>query len=227
MKSNALDFLNDCDWVAISANLIIDSINEALDQKGCCSIMLTGGRSAEKVYRHLAQLPSFKLLSNIDFYFGDERCVASNHQESNYMLAHQTLFANGLPPNSNVYRMEADSYDIEAASQRYDEVLPGEIDVLLLSVGEDGHIASLFPNSDALFETKRRVLPVKVSKFPFSRLTVTPPVLINAKKVFVLAIGQKKRLIHEAAMRSSTNVMTIPACLVLNHIWIFGEHSCA
>ncbi len=226
MKSDKLNFLNGYDWVSVSANVIMDAINEALNQQGRCSIMLTGGRSAEKLYKHLAQLPSYKHLSNINFYFGDERCVPSNHQESNYMLAHQTLFANGLPPNSNVYRMEADSSDIEAASQRYDEMLPGEIDVLLLSVGEDGHIASLFPNSGALFETKRRVLPVKVSKFPFSRLTVTPPVLINAKKVFVLAIGQKKRLIHEAAMRSSTNVMTIPACLVLNDIWIFGDHLC-
>lgn len=227
MIANSHELQKGSNWAAASANMIMEAVKETLGQQGFCSVMLTGGRSAEKVYRHWAQLPAFKGMSDVSFYFGDERCVPCDHQESNYRLAQQTLFAAGLPANANIYRMEADSSDLDAASQRYAEALPEEIDVLLLSVGEDGHIASLFPNSDALKETKRRVLPVYGSKPPFSRLTVAPSVLQNAKKVFVLAIGEQKRLVYEAAMCSADDFAAIPACLVLNHIWIFGEHSCA
>ena len=77
--------------------------------------------------------------------FGDERCVPPDHDESNYGMAMQTLFSHGVPIECSVFRMEADAIDIEAAEQRYADLLPDSIDVILLGVGEDGHIASLFP----------------------------------------------------------------------------------
>ena len=81
----------------------------------------------------------------MSFYFGDERCVPPDHDESNYGMEMQTLFSHGVPIECSVFRMEADAIDIEAAAQRYADLLPDSIDVILLGVGEDGHIASLFP----------------------------------------------------------------------------------
>ena len=68
--------------------------------------------------------------------FGDERCVPPDHDESNYGMAMQTLFSHGVPIECSVFRMEADAIDIEAAEQRYADLLPDSIDVILLGVGE-------------------------------------------------------------------------------------------
>jgi 6-phosphogluconolactonase/glucosamine-6-phosphate isomerase/deaminase len=114
-------------------------------------------------------------------FFGDERCVLPDNAESNYGIAMQTLFLHGVPVRCAVFRMGADAADREAAAQRYADLLPDSIDVLLLGVGEEGHIASLFPNSASLQERKRRVIPITGPKPPFERLTITPPVIAQAK----------------------------------------------
>ena len=92
-------------------------------------------------------------MTGVSFYFGDERCVTPDHAESNYGMAMKTLFPQSVPTGCAVFRMEADTADQEAATQRYAYLLPDLIDVLLLGVGEDGHIASLFPNNAALKES--------------------------------------------------------------------------
>jgi 6-phosphogluconolactonase len=138
------------DWSMKAAGLIQNSINNVLAKQGKCSVMLTGGRSAARLYRAWSNLPAFQQMTGVSFYFGDERCVLPDHAESNYGMAMQTLFPRGVPVGCTVFRMEADDTDIEMAAQRYADILPDSIDILLLGVGEDGHIASLFPNSAAL-----------------------------------------------------------------------------
>ena len=129
--------------------MISDNINSFLDEQEECSVMLTGGRSAARLYKAWRDLPAFQQMIGVSFYFGDERCVPPDHAESNYGMAMQILFPNGVPTGCAVFRMEADATDQEAAALRYADLLPDLIDVLLLGVGEDGHIASSFPNNVA------------------------------------------------------------------------------
>lgn len=199
------------------------AIERALLERGACDVMLTGGRSAERLYRAWAVLPDFGKLRGVRFYFGDERCAPPDHPESNYGMAMSTLFAAGVPENASIYRMEADSIDVEIAADRYAALLPEAIDVLLLGMGDDGHIASLFPHGVLLHETRSRVMPVTGPKSPFRRLTITPPVIQNAREVFVLALGEQKRAVYEEALRDPANIDVIPARLVLNRTWIFGD----
>ncbi len=138
------------DWPMKAAGLISDNINSFLDEQGKCSVMLTGGRSAAQLYMVWRDLPAFQQMTGVNFYFGDERCVPPDHSESNYRMVMQTLFPNGVPTGCAVFRMEADATDQEEAALRYADLLPDLIDVLLFSVGEDGHIVSLFPNNTAL-----------------------------------------------------------------------------
>jgi 6-phosphogluconolactonase len=159
----------------------------------------------------------------VQFYFGDERCVPPDHHASNYGMAMGTLFPNGMPKGVQSHRMEADGADVEAAANRYAALLPETIDVLLLSVGEDGHIASLFPHGAALRETVRRVVPVTGPKPPFQRLTITSPVIQSARHVFVMALGEQKRAVYEEALRDPEDIDSIPARLVLNRTWIFDD----
>ena len=201
----------------------MSAIERALLERGACDVMLTGGRSVERLYRAWAVLPDFRKLRGVRFYFGDERCAPPDHPESNYGMAMSTLFATGASENIAIHRMEADSMDVEIAADHYAALLPESIDVLLLSMGDDGHIASLFPQSALLHETHRRVMPVTGPKPPFQRLTITPPVIQNAREVFVLALGEQKRAVYEEALRDPADIDGIPARLVLNRTWIFGD----
>lgn len=216
---NAID-----EWQTFILKSIQAEVESSIARDGVCHIMLTGGKSAARLYRAWSAMRGFREhLGGMRFYFGDERCVPPSHPESNYRLAMDTLFTNDAAENPYIYRMEADGSDSDAAADRYAAILPPSIDVLLLSMADDGHIASLFPYNPALHEFSRLVIPVMGSKPPFQRLTITPKVLQSARKVFVMAIGEQKRAVYEEALRAPQNIDAIPARLVLDRTWIFGK----
>lgn len=131
-----------------------------------------------------------------------------------------SLFPLGLPPGCTLFRMEAEDPDREAACFRYESRLPGKIDVLLLGVGEDGHIASLFPGSEALDERVRSVVPVVGAKEPRERLTVTPSVIARASAVFVLATGETKADVRKRVLAGVEDFHLLPASLVSKATWL-------
>ena len=201
-------------------NEISNHIQHAVSTYGVCNLMLTGGRSAHVLYKEWAK--SFHgLPKSIRIYFSDERAVPADHPESNFHLATSTLFPFGMPEFLIVNRLAADAKNIDIATKNYDSILPDRIDILLLSMGEDGHIASMFPGSPALLETERKVMPIIGPKAPFQRLTITPLVIQAAKRVYVLAIGEEKRRKYEEALLEPEDISSIPARLVLDRTWIF------
>jgi 6-phosphogluconolactonase len=210
-------------WITTVTTMIMAAVEQTIQTCGSCSVMLTGGRSATRLYEAWEALPEFNQMRGVCFYFGDERCVPPDHPESNYALAMRTLFRRGVPPTCQVINMAADLSDREAIAAAYATELPDKLDLLLLSMGEDGHIASLYPHSKALLETCRRVVPVSAPKPPPARLTITPPVIAMAAQVFVLALGKQKRALYEEALRNPSDINTIPARLVLDRTWVFGE----
>lgn len=208
------------EWAAQSAALVQHAVQAAGHRQAGVTVMLTGGRSAEQMYEAWNKLPEFHDLSTVRFFFGDERCVPPGDPDSNYGLAMRSLFARGGPPSCLVHRMEAEDPDREAACFRYERCLPGKIDVLLLGVGEDGHIASLFPGSWALDERVRSVVPVVGAKEPRERLTVTPSVIEGATRVFVLANGEAKAAVLKRVSAGTEDFHLLPACLVSKATWL-------
>jgi 6-phosphogluconolactonase len=191
-----------------------------LSERGHCSVMLTGGRSAERLYAAWSEVVAFQVLVGVDFYFGDERCVAPDNVESNYGLAMNTLFCRGVPKGCKVFRMEADDADRELAARRYANLLPRHMDILLLGVGDDGHVASLFPHGPAVKENGRSVMPVVGPKAPHERLTITPPAISGAKRIFVLATGGAKARVLAEALRDTEDVESLPVRLALRGTWL-------
>ena len=120
--------------------------------------------------------------------------------------------------------MEAESDDLEAAAGRYATVLPELIDISLISVGDDGHIASLFPFSAALNETKRRVLPIFGPKQPNQRLTITPPVILQSHSTVVFATGTTKAAVLVEALRSPNNIDALPVLLTIGGTWLLDSN---
>lgn len=210
-------------WPKLAASHIQDCINTILREQSRCSVMLTGGRSAERLYREWSEHPAFQLLQGVTFYFGDERCVPPDHSDSNYGMVMQTLFQRGVPAGCSVFRMEADNPDHGAGALAYGAALPKAIDVMLFGVGEDGHIASLFPGSTALQETDRRVVPITSPKPPHHRLTITPAVITQARYLFVLATGPVKAAVLCDALKTPNDFATLPARLVLNATWLLDN----
>lgn len=208
-------------WAKSAAVQVMRAIDRTCQAHGTCSVMLTGGRSAAQLYEAWGTLPEFGQLRNVRFYFGDERCVPPDHPESNFGLAMRTLFQRGVPQDCTVTRMAAEQADHDAAAAAYAQQLPARLDVLLLSVGDDGHIASLFPHSPALLETRKRVVPVRAPKPPPERLTVTPPVIAQAHHVFVMALGPAKAAVFQQAQAKPQDMAVLPARLVLNAAWLF------
>lgn len=213
-------YLSATNWAQECAELLVSVIAQHIQNSGRCSVMLTGGRSAAALYNAWGNHTGFRNARGVDYYFGDERCVLSEDAESNFGMAMRILFKEGVPQGCALHRMEGENLDVVGAADRYSASLPLRIDVLLLSIGEDGHIASLFPHSSALHEQHKKVAPTIGSKWPYARLTITPSVIQNAKEVFVLCIGSAKQQLLDKLLLDPSDYTTMPARLAISGEWI-------
>lgn len=206
------------EWSKQACELILAEIRSLSLRGPRISVMLTGGRSARALYAAWAGSPAFLATGNVDYYLGDERCVPASHGESNSGMVMRDLFGRGMPPGSRFFPMAADG-DKERLAQDYEKILPARLDVLLLSVGEDGHVASLFPGGAALKEKNRRVVPVSGPKAPHDRLTITPSVIRSARTVFLLAQGEQKAKLLGSVLAGG-EAGSLPVALAMDATWL-------
>jgi len=154
------------------------------------SIVLTGGSSVGHAYEHAASLePDW---SKAAVWWGDERCVPPDDERSNYLLAKRTLLDH-LADEPDVHRIRGELQPADAAGA-YEKAIDGaELDFLLLGLGPDAHIASLFPGSPQLEEDERLVTSGPAGLEPFvDRITLTLPALLSAKRIVFLVTGADK-----------------------------------
>ncbi len=204
------------------ANLIkgADSSNREV------AVALAGGATPAPVYRQLARDDTIPW-HRVAVYFGDERCVPPDDPASNYHMAMETLIEPAAIASHRVHRIEAESDDREAAADAYARVFPERLDVLILGIGEDGHTASLFPESGALRESNRKVVAVQGPKVPHERITITPVVIEMAANVVVLATGSVKASAVARALDGSDDVYHCPARLARNSVWVLDRDAAA
>jgi 6-phosphogluconolactonase len=174
------------------------------------------------------------------FFFGDERHVPPDHQDSNYRMAEDSLFCKVPVTRDHLFRVPAENPDAAQAAENYERTLreffrlqAGEFprfDLILLGLGPDGHTASLFPNTAALRETRRLVVANWVEKFQTHRITFTIPVLNNAAAVMFMVSGEEKRPAVEAVLQTNAAPEQFPAKLVRpgsgELIWLIDEDAC-
>lgn len=213
------------DWAFQSAILLQSAIQAVLRNKNKCSVVLTGGRTAARLYEAWAQIFEHQSISGTHFYFGDERCVPFDHIDSNYNMAMKTLFRYGLPSGCSIARIEVENPDSGLAAKLYEKILPGEVDILLIAAGEDGHIASLFPGDSLLKGSDRGVASVVGLCEPFHRITITPKIIHHAKQIFLLATGEKKGAMLGRSLHLPLDVYLLPIQLACRGIWLLDNEA--
>lgn len=189
-------------WVQLS--------DAAIAARGRFHVALSGGSTPRALYRRLAQ-PEFArriAWERAHIYFGDERAVPPDHPDSNYLMAKEALLEHVPIPPAQIYRIEGERADIQEAATKYSQLLASRLplsaqgvvqfDLLLLGLGVDGHIASLFPGTAVLHERARFVEAVYVDKLEAWRVTVTLPVIDHARQVMMLVSGESKApILHD------------------------------
>lgn len=166
---------------------------------GRFSLALAGGSTPRRTYELLAAAPRREEVpwARVEVFFGDERCVPPDSPDSNYGMARRALLDLVPVPASSVHRIRGEEPDPEGAAAAYEEELrsalgAGGLDLALLGMGPDGHVASLFPGSDALAETRRLARAVVAPASPARRITLTLPALAASGAVIFLVAGAEK-----------------------------------
>jgi len=189
---------------ARGAELFLAAAREALAARGRFSVALSGGASPIPLFRHLAENASSSGIdwSAVHVFWVDERAVPPDHTESNFRLADELLLSKLPTPGAVVHRIAgemapdeaAHCYEADLSASFPDEEIP-VFDLLVLGVGNDGHTSSLFPGMDLDDSSGRKAVDVYVEKLRSHRVTLTLPVLTNARHLVFLVTGDAKAAI--------------------------------
>ena len=178
-----------------AAELFITLAQRAAQEEGTrFSVALSGGATPRSLYALLAtpQYADQVPWERVHVFWGDERHVPPDDDESDYRMAYEALLSKVPIPAENVHRVRAELPDAAEAAREYADDLRGfftlqpdewpRFDLVLLGMGPDGHTASLFPGTDAVHETARLVAAPSVNKYNTYRITLTPPVLDEIRR---------------------------------------------
>jgi 6-phosphogluconolactonase len=196
------------------AAIVAADAEAAIAGRGFFAIALSGGSVASSFFPRLALAPVD--WSRALVFWADERAVPPADPESNYGAARGLLLEPAAIPPQRIHRMEGDAPDLARAAVAYGEAMEGllgtppRLDLVVLGVGPDGHVASLFPGHPLLLETQRTAMPVEdAPKPPPRRLTLTLPVLTAAAGVVIAAMGSAKADMIGAALEDPDSPLPV------------------
>lgn len=238
----------------LAAERVTELIVQAVDTRGHAFVALAGGNTPRRLYLNLAdpQQPWRDRIpwSQVHLFWGDERHVPPDHRDSNYGMAKASIIDNVPIPADHVHRIHAELPDAREAALAYERTLASAVsgfsrttqfDLMLLGLGEDAHIASIFPGSELLADagptadvgrplTRRRVAAVWAPPLGVWRITLTPEVILDSERILVLVAGSKKATAVRAALEEPLDVRTWPAQLLRvagDRVEWFGDRAAA
>lgn len=208
MKSQPIYSFDDRRFVALPGNKeesvqfaakhLVDTAKEAIEKRGECYLALSGGSTPKAIYQVLARDFANQLdWSKVWIFWSDERSVPATHPDSNYKMAMENGIGDLPIPGKQILRMVAEE-NIEANAAAYEQLIREvvddlEFDLIMLGMGDDGHTASLFPNSPALAVEDRLVTPNFVEKKDTYRMTFTFSLINRARHKVLYVIGDNKK----------------------------------
>ncbi|GGQ51204.1 6-phosphogluconolactonase [Couchioplanes azureus] len=237
MSETVVVVVPDADILAsVVAARLVTAIVDAQAVRGRADVVLTGGRVAAKVLRAVGDLPAAAAVdwSRVDLWWGDERFLPSGDPDRNETQAREALLDSLPLVPERVHAMPPadgpDGDDAAAAAARYAHDLAAggaTFDVLMLGVGEDGHVASLFPgHPDATAEGT--VTAVHDSpKPPPTRISLTMPAIRSAAEVWLVAAGPDKAAAVGAALSGDASLPAARATGAAKTVWLLDTAAAA
>ena len=222
-----------------AADYIMEAADAAMSTRGHFTIALSGGMTPKALYELMATDEYIRYIdwSFVRVFWSDERSVPPDHYDSNYRMAKEAMLEYVRIPVGNIYRIHGE-LEPQAAADEYEKTLRSyflhgihpvserqpRFDLVLLGIGEDGHTASLFPNTDALNEESRWVMANYVEQLDTWRVTLTPAALNAAVNVLFLVTGENKADAVAQILEGEYQPHEFPAQLVQpeegNVMWI-------
>jgi len=216
MKAEKRVMVDAASLIIAATEQFITAARSAIAKRGVFYVALAGGSTPKGLYQMLAAMPYSSKIdwSRVHLFFGDERCVLPSHNDSNYKMVSEAMIDMLPIPETNVHRMPTELSDASEVAKRYAEtmtkVMKAEpFDLVLLGLGPDGHIASLFPDTPALAVTDSLTTELYVEKFASWRVTMTYPVINAARQVIVFIAGEAKSAIVSDVMTGAIEGLPI------------------
>jgi 6-phosphogluconolactonase len=220
-------------FVAEAAGLILEQARKSIAERAEFRIALSGGNTPAPIYARVAVEAHDFAWKSVRFTFGDERCVPPDDPESNFRMARENLFVPAAVPGKSIMRMRGE-IDPQIAAQDYQRQLDAiatsrsepiyQHDLILLGLGDDGHTASLFPETAALDEMERRVVANFVPKLNAWRLTFTFPLINHARHILFLVGASKNPELIERVLAGDRQFPAARVNPVAGEVtWIIGE----
>ena len=215
------------EWAQKTAAFMLSVSEQAIQSTGRCLIALSGGSTPRTLYQTI-RTPEWSTRfdwSRILFLFGDDRCVAPEHPESNFGMAQVELFQSLRIPPDRIYRMKGEHQDPEAAAEDYERTLRDltychppdfpRLNLILLGLGDDGHTASLFPGTVVLQERSKLVAVGQAPTGIVNRLTFTLGVLNRAAVILFMVTGSAKAAMVRRVIEPQAEAdRSLPAAIV-------------
>jgi 6-phosphogluconolactonase len=199
---------------------------EAIAAQGRFTVALSGGSTPKALYALLATEPWHHQIpwNQVYLFWGDERHVPPSDSSSNFRMTQEQLLSRVAIPPENVHRIKAENPDAQAAAAEYEQDLKqffqlGEhqfprFDLVLLGMGSNGHTASLFPGTDAVHEQTRLAVAPWVAELNTDRITLTPPVINNAREIIFFVTGTEKAATLKAVLEGQYQPDRLPAQII-------------
>jgi len=221
-----------------AANSFNEIANQSIAKRGRFLVALSGGSTPMQLYKLLGDSFQNKVdWAHVHFFWGDERCVPVDDAGNSYGQTKKVLFDKINIPDENIHRVLSE-LEPDSAAREYAKTLSGfaeppldwpRFDLTLLGMGDDGHTASLFPNSPVDVDSPTLAVTANYQGRPANRVTLTPKVLNSSRNIMFLVSGKSKA----AALSKVFNDDYIPAELPVQRItpedgsltWLIDEEA--
>ncbi len=214
-------FPNKAELAQAAAEAFVEKARAAIEARGRFSVVLAGGGTPKDLHALVGSSPLKEQIewSKVDVFFGDERFVPHDHEQSNYRQAFESLLKQLDATQVTVYAVPTENISAEEAAKKYEKTLQDyfatkatPFDLVFLGIGPDGHTASLFPNHPLVTEESDELVQVihDSPKPPATRLTLSFKSINAARDIIILAAGENKRAAMEGLLDQSVAIKDLP-----------------
>ncbi|EIW16232.1 MULTISPECIES: 6-phosphogluconolactonase [Pelosinus] len=204
------------------AELFLEKACLAVAERGRFTVSLAGGQTPQRIYEMLAKPPYSHQIpwEGIHIYWGDERYVPADDIRSNQLMARKAFLDHVPIPQEQIYPIVCNSTP-EQAAKEYEEVIAStfaeaepQFDFIFLGLGSDGHTASLFPNTSVLREKKHWTGHVYLPELDSHRVTLTAPLINQARTIAFLVTGDSKAQIVREVLEGPQDHLRLPSQMI-------------